>query len=247
MSEVQKNVKKEDEKKERVPYVVKVDPIEFTPDFSGKYLTSNEFCKLTNEFFRGCFADFIGSTFDIINGQPTVSLYFDHGEKSDPNQVYACERVDGKTYGNNIIDRTRSRDTKMRDGDRYQITDDGIDIIKGMLIPAYYNNGKPNWKSIVTDIVDKPSNYYQYQAAQQVTKVIAIDPRAICSVIYGKTEKDDNHSYLDYDVIVRSSLNRIIAGQNPIYILEIAKAFTDHIVKTYEKLGVGTIGSNIVR
>ena len=144
MSEEKKELKDAETKRE--PYKIEIESLDFKEDFSGKFLTSNELCKLTNEIFRAAFADYVGSQFELVNGMPMISLYFDHAKTK--NGTYACERVGAKQSGNNVIDRTRSRDQQLREGDRYHLTEDGIDVIKVLLSPRFYNQGKPNWKNI---------------------------------------------------------------------------------------------------
>lgn len=243
MSEV-----KTEKKADRIPYEVKVEPMEFEPDYSGKFVSSLDFCKLTNEYFRAAFVDFEGCTFEMANGMPTVSLYFNHNK--DVEGVHACERVADKIVGNSIIDRTRGRDLQMKEGDRYHITDDGIDVIKPLLSGRFFNQGKPNWKQIVTDVTDRAAaNYYQPQNVRQLTKIIGIDPRSICSLIYGN--KDEEGNYIDYGIEVKGDLtikSGLMPGiQNPNYALAITKAYNGNITKTYEKFGINTAGSNIVR
>ena len=241
MSEEKKELKDAETKRE--PYKIEIESLDFKEDFSGKFLTSNELCKLTNEIFRAAFADYVGSQFELVNGMPMISLYFDHAKTK--NGTYACERVGAKQSGNNVIDRTRSRDQQLREGDRYHLTEDGIDVIKVLLSPRFYNQGKPNWKNIVSDVADRTAtSMYQPQQIQQLTKVVGIDPKAICKLIYGEKEDD---SFLDYDVVVKANLSQGLVNSYPNYLLSITKAYTAHIQKTYENLGIGMIGSNIVR
>ncbi len=235
-------------KEDRKPYVVKVDPINFEASYSGLFMSSLDFCKLINEYFKAAFGDFVGSTFDMGQGGPTVSLYFSH--LKDVDGVRACDRISAKTTGSSLIDRTRGRDLQLKEGDRYHITEDGQDIIKPLLAPRFYNQGKPNWKNIVVDIVDNnPQSFYQPNAATHLTKIVGIDPRNLCSLIYGN--KDEDGSYIDYGVEVKASpaVAGFMPGQQQVnYILAITKAYSGTISKTYEKLGLGFAnGSNIVR
>ena len=237
-----------EKKEERKQYSVEVDPMPFEPDFSGKFISSTDLCRLVNEYFRAAFCDFEGSTFAMEQGFPTISLYFNHNK--DVEGVRACERAAGKSVGNSIIDKTRGRDLQFREGDRFQITDDGIDIIKPLLVPRLFNQGKPNWKQIVADITDRTStNMFQPMQARQLTKISGIDPRQICSILWGN--KDDNGEYIDYGVEVKADLNiraGIMPGQQaPNYVLAITRAYNGNIQKTYEKFGINVAGSTIVR
>lgn len=245
MSETKTNAATET-KDARTPYSIDMKPIPFEEDFSGKIITSVQLCKLTNQLYRAGFADYAGCTFEVLNGVPVMSFYFNHTRPTEDG-VYACERGDGKTAGNTILDRTRNRDRQMREGDRYKITEDGKDVISKLLHPRFYNNGKPQWGNIVSDITDRSAaNFYNPNAAVQLTKITGIDPRRICAKLWGSEEDSD------YGLEVKSNLafnNPTMPGaqQNPNYVISITKAFSENIKKTYESLGMGTMGSNIIR
>lgn len=233
---------------ERKPYVVNVDPVDFEQDFSGKFISSIDLCRLANEYFRAAFADFEGTTFNLEQGFPTMTLFFNHAENVDG--VFAVERAGTKTVGSSVLDRTRRRDNQLKEGDRYQITADGIDIIKPLLLPRLMNNGKPNWKQIVSDITDRNTqNMFQPMQPRQLTRVSGIDPRRICALIYGN--KDESGEYIDYGIEVKGDLNiraGIMPGQQaPNYALAITKAFNGNIQKTYQKFGINVAGSTIIR
>lgn len=244
MSDVKKNNATETET--RTPYSIEMNPLPFEEDFSGKIITSVQLCKLTNQLYRAGFADYAGCTFEVVNGVPVMSMYFNHTRPTEDG-VYACERGDGKAAGNTILDRSRNRDRQMREGDRYKITEDGKDVIAKLLHPRFYNNGKPQWGNLVSDITDRSAaNFYNPNAAVQLTKITGIDPRRICAKLWGS--EDDS----DYGVEVKSNLAfnnpAMPAGQqSPNYVLSITKAFSENIKKTYESLGIGAMGSNIIR
>jgi hypothetical protein len=244
MSEVSKTT---DNDSKREPYKVEIDPIDFEQDCSLKFVRSTDLCRLANEYFRAAFADFEGSTFSVDQGYATISLYFNHKEVDG---VRAVERAAGKTVGNTIMDKTRGRDLQYKEGDRYHITDDGADIIKSLLIPRLYNNGKPNWKNIVVDITDRTSmNVFRMQQPNQLTKISGIDPRQICALIYGK--KDNNGEYIDYGIEIKANLDiragLIPGNQAPDYVLAVTRAFNGNLQKTYEKFGLNAGGSTIIR
>jgi len=238
--------KQDEEQKDRVPYEVSMDPIDFEADCDMKFLSSNEFCKLANEYFRAAFSDFIGTTFDFVQGYPSVSLYFTH---ADTDGTRAVQRADKKESGSSLLDKTRSRDLMYREGDRFMITDDGIDVIKPILLPKIYNNGKPNWKNIISDIVDRSAaNLFNPNAQQQITKISMIDPRAILGILYGKKS---GNSYVDYGIQVCGDLsfkNGLMPGAtNSNYVLSITRAYDGHLKKTYERFGIANAGSPIIR
>ena len=97
----------EEQKESRTPYEVSMDPIDFEADCDMKFLTSNDFCKLTNEYFKAAFSDYIGSTFEAVQGIPSISLYFTH---ADVDGTRAVQRADKKETGSTLLDKTRSRD-----------------------------------------------------------------------------------------------------------------------------------------
>lgn len=231
----------------REPYSIDLkNPIPFEEDFSGKIITSVQFCKLVNQLYRTGFADYVGCTFEVNNGIPVMSFYFSHTRPTEDG-VYACERGDIKSSESSIINRARNRDRQMREGDRYKITEDGKDVISKLLHSRFYNNGKPQWSNIVTDIADtSTATIYNPNAVTQLTKITGIDPRRICAKLWG-SEQDS-----DYGVEVKSNLAFNNAGMpgaqtNNNYVLSITKAFSENIKKTYESLGIGVMGSNIIR
>lgn len=239
MSETKNNNTKE----ERKPYVVEVDPIPFEEDYKGKYMTSVRLCKLCNDIYKSAFDDYVGCTFEVTSGIPLMSMYFTHARQNDKG-VYCCERSDGKTTGVPLLDRTRIRDFRMREGDRYKITEDGKDVITKLLHPRFYNGGKPNWGTIVTEILDKSmANAYNPSAAQQLTKISGIDPKQIIAAV----TKDAHGS--DIQIEVKGTLNPtpMFNQQNPTYILNVMLADAKNLQKTYEELGIGSLGSNIIR
>lgn len=238
----------------RDKFVIQLDEHEpFNATAETKYITSNEFCKLVSELFRGVFADYEGCTFDVGNGgEPTISLIFNHGMYDD-DAIVACHRKDGKDIdGSTIIRNIRRRDVQMREGDRYYLTDDGMDVVKDLLVPRAFNNGKPNWGSIVQDIVDRTTATYYMPATQipQYTRVSFIDIKRLCGLIFGRKIDDDQK---DYQVSIASPLNQMsYANGMPVgasnYVLSITRASLNEVTKMYEKLGYSSMmGTNIVR
>lgn len=247
MSEIKNEAVEETKRK---PFVVEVDPIKFEADEEGKYMTSNELCGLASGIFREIFDDFYGTKFELMNNRfPSISLHFSHVDKTEGGTV-ATERLSAKQVGNTTIDKTRSRDNMMIHGDRYTLTDDGKDFIKKLLMPKLFNNGKPNWGNILAPVADNTAqSIYAPANVQQLTKVAFIDPKRICALLWG--EKDES-GLLDYDVAIIKDLTMNYMGgmpgnPNSNYVLRITKAHTDTIMKTYEKFGIGTFGSSIIR
>lgn len=246
------NEKKETKREKFAINVAEHEPFEATAE--TKYITSNEFCKIVSELFKNVFADYEGCTFDVGNaGEPTISLLFNHGQYSDDDTV-ACHLRDAKdSDGSSVIRNMRRRDIQLREGDRYHLTEDGKDVIMDLLTPRAFNGGKPNWGSIVQDIIDRNPTTYYMPASQipQYTRVSFIDIKRLCGLIYGRDVEDDQK---DYQVTIASPLNQMsyAMGGMPTgatnYVLSITRASLKEVTKMYEKLGYGNMmGTNIVR
>lgn len=248
MSDTKKNVttNNEEAKEARTPYDIGLEePIPFDQDFSGKYISSVALCRLVNQLYRAGFEDYIGCTFDVVSGQPMISMYFSHARTTEDG-TYACERGDGKVTNSSLLDRTRTRDRQMREGDRYRLTEDGKDVFSKLLLPRFYNNGKPQWNNVVSEILDNSAATMYNNKATQLTKITGIDPKKICAKLWG------NENHAEYGVQVTQNLNfnnPALAGgtQAPNYVLSITKAFADNLGKTCESFGFGGFGSPIVR
>ena len=230
---------------QRTKYSVEVEPMAFEADAESMTLTSNELCALTNELFKAAFADYAGCKLEASQGQPVMSLYFSHikHDENDEN-YYACDMAEGKKVGNSVIDRTRNYDRLVKEGDRYHLTDDGKDVIQPLLLPRFANRKNLNWGDIVTDFIDRSNVSYfnPMNGGQIMTKVMNVDPNAICAKLFG----DKGFSY---SVQIRGDLYAFRGGFGGAsnYVLNILKVDNDVITKTYEKLGVGVIANDYVR
>lgn len=222
---------------------------EFPDSAKTGFLTSTEFCKLTSELFKATFADYEGCIFETTenNCPTTLSLVFNHGQY-DEDAIVACERPGGKSVGSSIIDRTRTRDQQLREGDRYYLTEDGKDVVTSLLIPRFYNNGKPDWKKIVGDFVERnPYNQYNQfgQRPPQQTRVAYIDLNRVCSLLFGS--KLDGEP-VEYSVAVtQMPYYQMMPGMTNNYLLSITRVSVKEMTKMYEKLGFGSVGSQIIR
>lgn len=236
---------------QRKPFKITLDEHQpFEAIAESKYLTSNELCRLTSELFKGVFADYEGCIFETTNGEPTMSLIFNHGKYAE-NDTVACERAGNKVSGSSILDRSRNRDRQLQEGDRYYLTEDGKDAIMSLLTSRAFNNGNPNWKNIVGDYTDRNvMNMYQYNQLPQYTKVAFIDLRNLCRLIFGNNVDGDT---VDYSVTIASPLTPNgyqTMGSVPMnmnYMLNITRASAKEVAAVYEKLGFGTMGTHIVR
>lgn len=234
---------------EREKFRIKIDqhaPFDGVADLA--YVTTNEFLAMTSDVFRDVFADYEGCILETgQNGEPVVSLLFNHGKYGEKDAV-CVERAGGKATGSSIIDRTRNRDRQLTEGDRYIITEDGKDAIMPLLTAKCYNNGNPNWKVIVGEFQDRNVyNYYQPTQLPQYTKIYGISLNRLCGLLFGEKDGDE---FVEYSVnIATSIMPKMTANMsmNPSYLLAVTKVSQKEIKKIYEKLGFGNIGTQIVR
>lgn len=246
MSENQSNPKKD-----RETFKINIEDHEpFNPIAASKYITSSDFCKLTSTLFHSVFNDFEGCRFIAgQNVQPTIDFIFNHGSY-DKGAILGVQRYEnGDNSSSDVLSKLRNRDNMLKNGDRYYLTDDGKDVIKPLLTRERFNNGNPNWKGIVSEWQDRgPVSSYYYSQAPVYTKVSYIDLKRLCQLIFGGKDGDD---VLDYDVSIKGVMNP--AGQqlaipgNTNYVLVITRASSNEVQKTYQRLGFGLVGSNIIR
>ena len=184
MSETRSEVKQNQNEEKREKFRIELEqPEEFDPIFEGKYITSSEFCRLTNELMRSVFADYEGSKFFMAGGFPNLILTFNHRQYPD-DAVVALTRGDMKVNRNNVVEGIRGRDRLMKDGDRFYLSQDGEDALSELLTDQAFNRGKPKWKDIVQPTVDRNiGNYYNQYGGPQLTQVSCIDIRKICGKI----------------------------------------------------------------
>ena len=191
-----------------------------------------------------------------------MELYFTHvdnipeptvDQETGEQIVYhvATQRFGGNTVGSSLIDKTRNRDNRMINGDRYTITEDGADIIKPLLFPRLYNHGKPNWNQIITEISDQSANgYYAQMNVLQLTKISGIDPKRVAALIWGRSDEDGEIDYgiaIMRDLTINTGYGMPGSSVGTNFALDIKRAHTKSISNTYESMGLGQIGSSIVR
>lgn len=213
------------------------------------YMTSAELCKVTSELFRSVFADYEGCQFDVQGPEATISLLFNHGDYSNSDIPVACELASSSKSGAVVIDRIRRMDSLRQNGDRYYLTEDGMDAISELLTERLYNNGKPNWKNIVSEYQDKSNSYggyYGYQQAPVYTKVSGISIKRLCGLLFGI--KDEAGQKFDYDIKIASALNPGFGNpSNAIYIMHISKVSVEELNNLLAKVGLTNNASNIIR
>lgn len=244
MSSAQTNQATE-KKEDRKPFTINLDEhLPFNGMSETMFISSNELGKAAADVFRGVFSDFEGCIFEVPqNGLPYFSLIFNHGEYDESAQV-ACERLNGVKAGqNDVLSRMRYRDVQLQNGDRYFLNEDGKDVVKSLLFPRAYNNGNPNWQSIVSEYSERSNNMYGY--ATQYTKVSFIDPNRICSLLFGEKD-EENDDVVDYHATIFTPMSTV-AGQTAYnYMLSIIRVSAKEVGAAYEKLGLAS-ASRIIR
>jgi hypothetical protein len=233
----------------RETYVVEINPVEFNASFATKLTTSMKLSDLANEYFTAAFEGYQGCVLEMNNGQPTFSLYFDHDNHQG---IVACSKEEGALANDTLLNKVRSRDRQLREGDRFYITKDGEDIIKPLLLPRLVDNkGKVNWKQIVADVVDPimpvaNAGFGIYQPRRQSTKITGIDPARLCQLLFGAQDEDGRH--LDYVVGVVGTAGAVNAtGTVSNYVLQISRTYYENLLATYDELGINSMASGFVR
>lgn len=236
--------------KEREEFKIIVDDLETLPSVAETgYILSSEILKKVSELFKSVFADFEGCIFEVSNGEPTISLVFNHGQYDEDARV-GCYRLGGNTTGTSIIERRRNQDQQMLEGDRYYLTEDAKDVVKKLLIPRLYNNGNINWKTIVSDYSERTvENFYTMpQQIKPYTKVSGISLNRLLNARLICSDRNEKGEKVEYGATLAAPLNYMNSQQGTNYVLTITTITLDNLNKIYEKLGFGTIGgSNIVR
>jgi hypothetical protein len=224
---------------------VNIEPIEFEHVSETTYVYSSEFLKNAANLLREVFSDFEGVMISKSSQSnfPMVDILFNHLNTEDDERAKACKLGSAKTTGNTTLDSIRRRDYLVAEGDRYYLSDDGMDFFERLLVPAQIsNNGKPNWKKVVSEYVDKnPGNMYNFGKPTQYTKVM-ISMSKLAELIYGEKINDVRFSY---DVKIKAPVG--YAGMASDYIITIDRINSDAIRDIYQKLGFTTSNSGIVR
>ena len=234
----------------REKFVIDIDEhFEFNAIAESKFITSKDFARLTNELFHSVFADYEGCTLEVNGNEPTLALVFNHGEY-DEKAITCCERISTKSVGSTVIDRGRSRDNLLKDGDRYYLTEDGKDVISDLLIRRVYNNGNIDLRKVVSEISERgPVNTYFVQSQQQYTKVSYISLDRLCGLLFGT--KDEDGTPVEYSANVVAMIptyNVPGVNVNANYVLNITRVSSKEVADIYNKLGLGVqSGLNIIR
>lgn len=244
--DVQNATAQNNESKEREVLTIDIEPEPFSGIASTKYITSSKLCKMATDLFKGVFADCEGSTFDVINNVPTLAVIFNHGVYDTSKVRVGCSREATVDANSNILQRYRSRDQFLANGDKFLLTEDGKDVFRDLLMYQAYNNGKPNWAKVVSEFSENTQRgFYGFGQVPQYTKVGYIDLGKFASMIWGK--KDENGDEVQYSMNIVRALNSGVPGMPPTnFLLMVTKVSSKELQATLDTLGLGSY-SNIIR
>jgi hypothetical protein len=163
-------------------------------------ITAASFGTRVNEIFRALFKDYVGCYFDTSNNNFTYSLFFDH-ENHDEGDIVGVVNSGrkGTNTGNAALDLVYKVQNRRINGDKYVPTDEFIDVVKPLLSPVAYNNGKPNWNNIINDYSEN-QNFYQRGSfySPVMSRVKFIDVNKLWKYVQGK--QDDNGNNVEWIV-----------------------------------------------
>jgi len=225
--------------------------VNFASIANTAYIHSNQFANIVAATFRQTFADFEGCLFETAqDGRPFMSFFFNHAKNENSDLPCACELANAAaTKGNDVISRMRQRDSLMKEGDRYFLTQDGIDIFSE-LVPDFYRNrnNKIDWKKYVSESNDPTLVPNQWDRSSwgrpraQFTQVTFVDVNLLAKLVYGSYNKETKEIY-DYEVTIRACLD---APMNPYqqynrnhnFMLEIKQVPVHALQEVYKSIGI---------
>jgi len=228
-------------------------PLKFNYLFQASFVTSSELCGLISDFFRGAYADFEGSSFEMIPGTNLfqVCLFFNHKNVDGMGLPAACTKeVEDETVKNSTLRSIRRYDNRCKNGDKFYLTEKGKSGITDFLQEhdAVWKkkdgNMKPNWGRIVQEVAN--GNGFMYGTQQQYTKVSYIDVNKVLERIYGATDEDGNT--ICYNVKVVGSVPTYMPNMNSTnkeFKLEIDVISEKNLLEYSQKNGLAGLASNL--
>lgn len=240
------------------PREKKVLEMEQNVDFSSLtesiLCKSTDFCQLVSDVLIDVFADFEGCRMDMdpTTNSPTLTLVFNHLEKPNCTLPYVCTKdIDAKT-SNDVIRRFRNLQHRTFNGDTYNLTQDGKDMLEQFImnIPKTRNvkDGSIKWNELLQNTVDPAAQMRN----QQYTLLSFIDINLMAKFLYGaKTNCGGNWIYTNR--IVRSvPIMSSVPGQrvfNRDFVMEIKRIRENEVMEQARRLGFGVNmnGLDIVR
>jgi hypothetical protein len=198
----------ENKTQERVKYSLNVK--EFEP-FNGtktvRVITTHNLAKLLNERIKPAFADYRGCFIEPMpNGQGlAVTLTFSQVPHVD-GEAYAFESVESKRGEGTIAERTLNLYNEFNHGRKYQITQDGIDILEGLY--AVNDPKKIQWNKVTSEIYERNG---MFQEGRNV--VYSLDFNKCMELIFGSKNSDGSKIYYN-GIIMNAVVNQQMVQPN---------------------------------
>lgn len=215
--EMNVNATTQEQKEETKSLLTIEEHDEFDPIVGVKYLSAKELCETVSSIFKQVFGDYEGCVLGGIPGtnQLEIKLYFNH-TNNNPDMAKCCSKeINEDGTKNSLLIKTRRYNSRMTQGDRYFVTEEGKATLTPLLInnkALLQNNGTINWGKICSEVADTASQYDFVQMRQQYTAISFIDPVKLIELIYG-TEGADGHKWV-YNLRVINSIPTLALQQN---------------------------------
>lgn len=226
----------------------------FNGILTTKFISSVEFCEKVSDLFKAAFSDCEGCKYEINQqGLGYITLFFNHSEKIDGTRHTAVTRTmpdkDNKRHPqNDTVRRIRMNDLRNKSGDRYYLTNDGMEGIDDFIHDSMINrkDGKVMWDKIVAEVGTRQVAYNQPPIV--FTAVSMLDPVKLAAEIYGRTDEDGN--ILAYGIDVMRSMPQMVSMGNfqTQYMLSIKRVSDKEVCDLCNKLGVApSMGIDIIK
>ena len=214
----------------------------------SKFTTSTDFCERVSALFSKIFSDYEGCNFGFLPGSnaPAISLYFNHKEDSSVLPC-ACSKEDTtQKAANATLRSTRSYNSRLINGDKYFLTDEGKALGEFVFDNFYeWKNGNRNvqWGKLVSEVADG-----NFAVPQQYTEVRFLDAAKLAEVIYGTY---DNGTEWVYGVRIMRSIPTftMATGMSTAgYAIAIERVSKNEVERLAKQFGLNTrAGLNIIR
>ena len=220
----------------------------------SKFLTSTKLCELVSAMFSNIYADYEGCNMDFIPGtnQPSITLFFNHKNTEGSALPCACSKEDSTAKASNSTLRsTRSYNSRLVNGDRYYLTEEGQALEEFLFDSQQFYTTKDgqrtaNWGKLVSEVAD--GNFQYQNIAQQYTQVKCLDPAKIVEAIFGRFA---GNSEWVYGVRVLRSIPSftMITGMTTAgYVIAIERVSKSEVDALAKQFGLNTsAGLNIIR
>ena len=207
-----------------------------------KFISSNLFCKKVSDLFKAVYSDCEGCKYEVNQqGIGHIVLYFNHGEQVVNGKFNAITRTIPEKNGNAVnetVRRIRMNDTRNRAGDRYYLTNEGMEGLDDFIYDAMIDrkNNKVAWDKIVAEVGARQAMFNQHPIVY--TCISMLDPAKLAAAIYGST--DDEGNILAYAVDVMRSIPQMVSVGNfqAQYMLSIKCVSDKEVCNLCNQLGI---------